>query len=263
MRGRGRKLVAIQTEAHARCVICALELLGVAWPAASSDHGQGIATAAKTRSRPTFLAIVLACSSNMTRDRSAAVVLGGESTKCWTSESVACLGLDCHEFSSAPVRAGAARLHRVCSASTLQKGIPDDASGGWGRRRCAVSGYARHAIACTMHARVSRCPPGLEPGRSASRTPPAADTVSGVMGWASTRKSREGGRDAIFDRAPARYSVTAARAPPAARTTATEADPRGRRPPLFIASVSECQMRHVTIIHDQTCAETTRPDGKQ
>ena len=27
------------------------------------------------------------------------------------------------------MRAGAARLHRVCSASTLQKGIPDDAAG--------------------------------------------------------------------------------------------------------------------------------------
>jgi len=99
--------------------------------------------------------------------------------------------------------------------------------------------------ACTMHAHVSRCPPGREPGRSASREcgrqPPAADTVSGVMGWESTRKSREGGRDANFDRAPARYSVTATRAPPAARTTATEADPTGR-PPLFIASCSKVRV---------------------
>jgi len=66
------------------------------------------------------------------------------------------------------------------------------------------------------------------------------DTVSGVMGWVSTRKSREGGRDAIFDRTPAQYSVTAARAPPAARTTA-EADPRGRLP-LFIASCSKVRV---------------------
>jgi hypothetical protein len=62
MRGRGRKLVAIQTEAHARCVICALVLLGVAWPAASSDHGQGIATARSGQRQDRIRRFLLSCS---------------------------------------------------------------------------------------------------------------------------------------------------------------------------------------------------------
>ena len=57
----------------------------------------------------------------------------------------------CRRPTLLPVRAGASRLHRVCSASTLPKGIPDDAAGGRGRRRCAVSGYARHAMTSIPH----------------------------------------------------------------------------------------------------------------
>jgi hypothetical protein len=59
---------------------------------------------ANIRSRPTFLAIVLASSSNMTRARSAAVSLGGGSRPS-VGLKTACLGLDCHEFSSAPSHA--------------------------------------------------------------------------------------------------------------------------------------------------------------
>ena len=113
-----------------------------------------------------------------------------------------------------PVRAGASRLHRVCSASTLQKGIPDDAAGGRGRRRCAVSGYARHAMT-SMHNTGTREP---------------------LSTWARAGATRGG------HLIPA---VLLCSSRPAAR------------------SVTECQMRHVTIIQEQTCAETTRPDGKQ
>ena len=62
MRGRGRKLVAIQTEAHARCVICALILLGVAWPAAASNHVQGIATARSGQRQDRIRHFLLSCS---------------------------------------------------------------------------------------------------------------------------------------------------------------------------------------------------------
>ena len=89
MRGRGRKLVAIQTEAHARCVICALVLFGVAWPTAASNHVQGIATARSGQRQDSIRHFLLSCSrpplpGRLQQTRSAAVVLGGESTKCLT-----------------------------------------------------------------------------------------------------------------------------------------------------------------------------------
>jgi len=59
---------------------------------------------ANIRSSLTFLAIVLTSSSNMTRARSAAVSLGGGSRPS-VGLKTTCLGLDCHEFSSAPSRA--------------------------------------------------------------------------------------------------------------------------------------------------------------
>ena len=108
MRGRGRKLVAIQTEAHAcqqqsRVVYLAGSASGTlsAQPPKSECVRQLVAN---IRSRPTFLAIVLASSSNMTRARSAAVSLGGGSRPS-VGLKTACLGLDCHEFSLAPSHA--------------------------------------------------------------------------------------------------------------------------------------------------------------
>ena len=62
--------------------------------------------AAEARWRQTYLAIVLASSSNMTRARFAAVSLGGGSRPD-VGLVTACLGLDCHEFSSAPSHANA------------------------------------------------------------------------------------------------------------------------------------------------------------
>ena len=74
MRGRGRKLVAIQTEAHA----CQEQSLAVcragsvsATPLAQPPKSECECSAAKRRWCRTFLAIVLASSSNMTRARSA------------------------------------------------------------------------------------------------------------------------------------------------------------------------------------------------
>ena len=108
LRGRGRKLVAIQTEAHAcqqqsRVVYLAGSASGTlsAQPPKSECVRQLVAN---IRSRPTFLAIVLASSSNMTRARSAAVSLGGGSRPS-VGLKTACLGLDCHEFSLAPSHA--------------------------------------------------------------------------------------------------------------------------------------------------------------
>ena len=79
MRGRGRKLVAIQTEAHA----CQEQSLAVcragsvsATPLAQPPKSECECSAAKRRWCRTFLAIVLASCSNMTRARSAAVSLG-------------------------------------------------------------------------------------------------------------------------------------------------------------------------------------------
>ena len=83
MRGRGRKLVAIQTEAHA----CQEQSLAVcragsasATPSAQPPKSECACSArrlaAEARWRQTYLAIVLASSSNMTRARSAAVSLG-------------------------------------------------------------------------------------------------------------------------------------------------------------------------------------------
>jgi hypothetical protein len=59
---------------------------------------------ANIRSRLTRLTIVLASSSNMTRARSAAVSLGPGSRPS-VGLKTACLGLDCHEFSSTPSHA--------------------------------------------------------------------------------------------------------------------------------------------------------------
>jgi len=79
MRGRGRKLVAIQTETHA----CQEQSLAVcragsvsATPLAQPPKSECECSAAKRRWCRTFLAIVLASCSNMTRARSAAVSLG-------------------------------------------------------------------------------------------------------------------------------------------------------------------------------------------
>ena len=108
LRGRGRKLVAIQTEAHAcqqqSLVVC---LAGSASGTLSAQPPKSECVrqlVANIRSRPTFLAIVLASSSNMTRARSAAVSLGGGSRPS-VGLKTACLGLDCHEFSLAPSHA--------------------------------------------------------------------------------------------------------------------------------------------------------------
>ena len=91
MRGRGRKLVAIQTEAHT----CQEQSLAVcragSVSATQSCECSAQRLAAKKRWSPTFLAIVLTSSSNMTRARSP--------QSPW--------GLDCHEFSSAPSHANA------------------------------------------------------------------------------------------------------------------------------------------------------------
>jgi len=79
MRGRCRKLVAIQTEAHA----CQEQSLAVcragsvsATPLAQPPKSECECSAAKRRWCRTFLAIVLASCSNMPRARSAAVSLG-------------------------------------------------------------------------------------------------------------------------------------------------------------------------------------------
>jgi len=105
MRGCGRKLVAIQTEAHAcqqqSLVVC---LAGSASATLSAQPPKSECVrqlVANIRSCPTFLAIVLTSSSNITRARSAAVSLGGGSRPS-VGLKTACLGLDCHEFSSAP-----------------------------------------------------------------------------------------------------------------------------------------------------------------
>jgi len=111
MRGCGRKLVAIQTEAHACqeqnlavCLACSASVTQSAQPTKSECACSSSRLAAKTRWCPTFLAIVLTSSSNMTRGRSAAVSLGGGS-RPGVGLVTACLGLDCHEFSSAPLHA--------------------------------------------------------------------------------------------------------------------------------------------------------------
>ena len=86
MRGRGRKLVAIQTETHAcqeqSLAVCRAGSASVtpsAQPPKSECECSARRFVAKTRWRPTFLAIVLASSNNITRARSAAVSLGGGS----------------------------------------------------------------------------------------------------------------------------------------------------------------------------------------
>jgi hypothetical protein len=86
---------------------------------------------ANIRSCPTFLAIVLTSSSNMTRARSAAVSLGGGSRPS-VGLKTACLGLDCHEFSSAPSRTKACkRLVNTFFAWTYvpSQGADDDLRG--------------------------------------------------------------------------------------------------------------------------------------
>ena len=83
MRGRGRKLVAIQTEVHACqeqsldvCRAGSVSATPLAQPPKSECECSSRRLAAKRRWRPTFLAIVLSSGSNMTRARSAAVSLG-------------------------------------------------------------------------------------------------------------------------------------------------------------------------------------------
>jgi len=83
MRGCGRKLVAIQTEAHAYqeqslavCRAGSVSAMPSAQPPKSECECSARRLVAKRRWCPTFLAIVLASSSNMTRARSAAVSLG-------------------------------------------------------------------------------------------------------------------------------------------------------------------------------------------
>ena len=102
--------------------------------------------------------------------------------------------------------------HVFCRAICSRPGMT---AWGRGRRRCAVSGYARHAMTSMHNART--------------REP--------LSTWARAGATRGG------HLIPEAVLLCSSR--PAAR------------------SVSECQMRHVTIIHEQTCAETTRPDGKQ
>ena len=109
MRGRGRKLVAIQTEA--RCLKSntwstppTQDALPSAQPPKSECEHTARRLAAKTRWRPTFLAIVLASSSNMTRARSATASAADSKTLFLAR---VCPGLDCHEFSSAPSHANA------------------------------------------------------------------------------------------------------------------------------------------------------------
>ena len=135
MRGRGRKLVAIQTEAHAcqqqSLVVC---LAGSASAMLSAQPPKSECVrqlVANIRSCPTFLAIVLTSSSNMTRARSAAVSLGGGSRPS-VGLKTACLGLDCHEFSSAPSRTKACkRLVNTFFAWTYvpSQGADDDLRG--------------------------------------------------------------------------------------------------------------------------------------
>ena len=85
---------------------CGLPRWQCVWNAvgAAAQVGMRATARCKYKIRPTFLAIVLASSSNMTRARSAAVSLGGGSRPSVGLKTV-CLGLDCHEFSLAPSHA--------------------------------------------------------------------------------------------------------------------------------------------------------------
>ena len=82
------------THARNKVLLSATLVVPSAQPPKSECERAARRLPAKRRRRPTFFAIVLASSSNMTRARSAAVVGVGLKT--------ACLGLDCHEFSSKP-----------------------------------------------------------------------------------------------------------------------------------------------------------------
>ena len=89
------------THARNKVLLSATLVVPSAQPPKSECERAARRLPAKRRRRPTFFAIVLASSSNMTRARSAAVVPRGGS-RPGVGLRTACLGLDCHEFSSKP-----------------------------------------------------------------------------------------------------------------------------------------------------------------
>ena len=138
MRGRGRKLVAIQTEAHAcqqqSLVVC---LAGSASATLSAQPPKSECVRQRCKYK---IASDISCDSArvqqqhdryMTRARPAAVSLGGGSRPS-VGLKTACLGLDCHEFSSAPSRTKACnRLVNTFFAWTYvpSQGADDDLRG--------------------------------------------------------------------------------------------------------------------------------------
>jgi len=89
------------THARNKVLLSAALVVPSAQPPKSECERAARRLPAKRRRRPTLFAIVLASSSNMTRARSAAVVPRGGS-RPGVGLRTACLGLDCHEFSSKP-----------------------------------------------------------------------------------------------------------------------------------------------------------------
>jgi hypothetical protein len=209
MRGRGRKLVAIQTEAHAcqqqSLVVC---LAGSASASLSAQPPKSECVqqlVANIRSCPTFLAIVLTSSSNMTRARSAAVSLGGGSRPS-VGLKTACLGLDCHEFSSAPSRTKACkRLVNTFFAWTYvpSQGADDDLRGAQADRVEPAHGvlpnpralqvvYTKRPHDCDQpeHPPMTVCAHDIvglgrvvDPTRPRPGHPPTDSLRAGIAGW--------------------------------------------------------------------------------
>ena len=166
MRGRGRKLVAIQTEAHA----CQEQSLAVC-------RAGSVSTTPTRRWCPTFLAIVLASSSNMTRARSAAVSLGSGLPRFFVS-ALACKRLVNTFFAGPHVPGQGADDYRRDRVSQADRVVP--IHGVLPTPRALPVVYTKHPHYCDQPS------PGTHRRPSAHTTSPH-DIVGGGRVAATTR----------------------------------------------------------------------------
>jgi len=177
------------THARNKVLLSAALVVPSAQPPKSECERAARRLPAKRRRRPTFFAIVLASSSNMTRARSAAVVPRGGS-RPGVGLRTACLGLDCHEFSSKPSHTNAwstrflpghmfpvkaqtitavARVLKRCERARLRLEAPSATRcvprGGWAWRwaqtqRCGADprSFSPASAAAFLRARITSLP---------------------------------------------------------------------------------------------------------
>ena len=177
------------THARNKVLLSAALVVPSAQPPKSECERAARRLPAKRRRRPTFFAIVLASSSNMTRARSAAVVPRGGS-RPGVGLKTACLGLDCHEFSSKPSHTNAwstrflpghmfpvkaqtitavARVLKRCERARLRLEAPSATRcvprGGWAWRwaqtqRCGADprSFSPASAAAFLRARITSLP---------------------------------------------------------------------------------------------------------